>query len=120
MPIPSAVVASDARAATCAGFREGSETASRAATSGITDIAMSARSMPKRSAIMPTSGTVRPPVPHAKPIINDDTVAALIGAMTCANVTLTGSVDWSRNPPIGEHDDEQPPVEQWRNRQERH
>ena len=36
--------------------------------------------MPKRSASMPTSGTAKPPGPHANPIINDDTVAALAGA----------------------------------------
>ena len=55
--------------------------------------------MPNRSAIEPTIGAVRPPVPHAKPIISDDTVAALTGAIRCANVTLTGSVDCRKKPP---------------------
>ena len=41
-----------------------------------------------------------PPMPQANPIINDDTVAALIGAIVWPNVTFTGSVDCSRNPPI--------------------
>ena len=39
-----------------------------------------------------------PPIPHAKPIISDDTVAALMGAIIWPNVTLTGSVDCSRQP----------------------
>ena len=39
-------------------------------------------------------------MPQAKPIISDDTVAALIGAMRCPNVTFTGSVDCSSRPPI--------------------
>ena len=43
--------------------------------------------------------TASPPMPHANPIISDDTVAAEIGAIVCAKVTLTGSVDCSRKPP---------------------
>ena len=60
---------------------DGSGQASAAARSGTTDITMSARSIPMRSAIMPTSGTMSPPMPQANPIINDDTVAALMGAI---------------------------------------
>ena len=56
--------------------------------------------MPMRSASMPTNGAISPPIPQANPIINDETVAALIGAIICAKVTFTGSVDCSRNPPI--------------------
>ena len=48
----------------------------------------------------PTNGTLSPPLPQAKPIISDDTVAALTGASACPNVTLTGSVDCRKNPPI--------------------
>ena len=39
-------------------------------------------------------------MPHANPIINDDTVAALTGASAWPKTTLTGSVDWRKNPPI--------------------
>ncbi|NJK60333.1 MAG: hypothetical protein HC918_08960 [Oscillatoriales cyanobacterium SM2_1_8] len=39
-------------------------------------------------------------MPQAKPIISDDTVAALTGASICPYVTLTGSVDCSSSPPI--------------------
>ena len=46
--------------------------------------------MPKRSAPMPMSGTVRLPIPQAKPIINDDTVAAPPLTKLCAKVTLIG------------------------------
>ena len=56
--------------------------------------------MPKRSAPMPISGTVRLPMPHANPIINDETVAAPPLTKLCANVTLIGSVDCSSRPPI--------------------
>ena len=45
--------------------------------------------MPMRSAIMPTSGTHSPPVPQAKPIISDDTVAALAGAIRWPNDEFT-------------------------------
>src|SRR5262245_29159304 len=38
-------------------------------------------------------------MPQAKPIISDDTVAALTGASACPNVTLTGSVDCRKKPP---------------------
>ena len=55
--------------------------------------------MPMRSATIPTNGTLSPPLPQAKPIISDDTVAALTGASACPNVTLTGSVDCRKNPP---------------------
>jgi hypothetical protein len=59
----------------------GSGKASRAATIGMTDITINVLSIPMRSASMPTNGTISPPMPHANPIISDDTVAALIGAM---------------------------------------
>ena len=40
--------------------------------------------MPMRSAIIPTKGTLSPPVPQPNPIMIDDTVAALTGASwTC-------------------------------------
>src|SRR5688500_303044 len=39
-------------------------------------------------------------MPQAKPIIRDDTVAALTGASSWPNVTLTGSVDCRKKPPI--------------------
>ena len=57
-------------------------------------------SIPTRSAIIPTNGTLRPPVPQANPIISDDTVAALTGAIACPNTTLTGSVDCRNRPPM--------------------
>ena len=38
-------------------------------------------SIPMRSASIPTNGTLIPAVPHPNPIISDDTVAALIGAI---------------------------------------
>ena len=38
------------------------------------------RSIPMRSASIPVNGTLRPLIPQAKPIMSDDTVAALIGA----------------------------------------
>src|SRR4051812_15681027 len=39
-------------------------------------------------------------MPQAKPIINDETVAALTGASAWPNVTLTGSVDCRKKPPM--------------------
>ena len=81
MPVISGVLLSDARSGCnvrC--FPAGSGQASAAASSGSTDITISVRSIPMRSASIPTNGTVSPPVPQAKPIISDDTVAALIGA----------------------------------------
>ena len=39
-------------------------------------------------------------MPHAKPIISDDTVAALTGASDWPNITLTGSVDCRNKPPM--------------------
>jgi hypothetical protein len=39
-------------------------------------------------------------MPHAKPIINDDTVAALTRASCWPKMTLTGSVDCRKKPPI--------------------
>ena len=48
---------------------------------------------------MPTNGTASPPVPHANPIISDDTVAALTGANWWPKVTFTGKVDCRKNPP---------------------
>ena len=69
---------------------------------------------------MPTSGTLKPPVPHAKPIIKDDTVAALTGASGWPNVTLTGSVDCRKNPPTASIDDERPARQQRRDNEERH
>ena len=81
---------------------------------------ISVRSMPMRSASMPTNGTMSPPVPHAKPIISDDTVAALIGAIICPKVTFTGSVDCSRNPPIASTATSDQPDEKRRDGQERH
>ena len=68
--------------------------------SGTSDSPDSVVSMPIRSAIMPTNGTLSPPVPHPKPIMIDDTVAALTGASAWPNVTLTGSVDCRKNPPM--------------------
>ena len=56
--------------------------------------------MPMRSAIIPAIGTLKPPVPQAKPIINDDTVAALTGARDWPKVTLTGNVDCKKSPPM--------------------
>ena len=56
--------------------------------------------MPTRSAIIPTNGTLNPPVPQAKPIISDETVAALTGASDWPNTTFTGSVDCRNMPPI--------------------
>ena len=43
--------------------------------------------------------TAKPPIPQPKPIMIDDTVAALIGAIVWPNVTLTGNVDCSRHHP---------------------
>jgi len=59
----------------------------------MTETPTSVCSMPTRSAIIPASGTLKPPVPQAKPIISDETVAALTGARDWPNVTFTGSVD---------------------------
>ena len=58
-------------------------------------------------------------MPQAKPIISDDTVAALIGAIVWPKVTFTGSVDCSRNPPADNHGDERPAVEGAAPREER-
>ena len=38
-------------------------------------------------------------MPHAKPIISDETVAALTGASAWPKTTLTGSVDCRKKPP---------------------
>ena len=62
----------------------------------------------------------RPPMPQAKPIISDDTVAALMGAIIWPKVTLTGSVDCSRKPPIATTRHERPSGEERRRREERH
>ena len=61
-------------------FRPEAASASAAATSGTHAITIIVRSIPMRSASMPVNGTLSPLMPHAKPIISDDTVAALIGA----------------------------------------
>ena len=55
-----------------------------------------------RSATKPTSGTLSPPVPQPKPIMIDDTVAALTGASDCANVTFTGKRGLQEEPAEGE------------------
>src|SRR3954470_11634505 len=80
--------------------RAGRGSAHNAANSGITETPTRVCSMPTRSAISPTNGTLNPPVPHAKPIISDATVAALTGARDWPNVTLTGNVDCKNSPPI--------------------
>src|SRR5688572_19094705 len=99
VPVLSTVATSEARAVICVVRAAGSGRASAAAISGVNDISISVRSIPIRSATMPTRGAASPPTPHANPIISDETVAAEIGAIVCAKVTLTGSVDCSRNPP---------------------
>src|SRR5919106_6832309 len=77
VPVVSGVAISDARAVAWAFFPGGSGNASAAAASGMNARMTSVRSIPMRSPSMPTNGALSPPVPHAKPIINDDTVAAL-------------------------------------------
>jgi hypothetical protein len=56
--------------------------------------------IPNRSADRPINGTARLPIPQAKPIISDDTVAAPAAVSDWAKVTLTGSVLCSSNPPM--------------------
>ena len=73
--------------------RAGNGKAHSAARSGTSASPDSVGSMPTRSAIIPTNGTLRPPVPQPKPIMIDETVAALTGAIDWAKVTFTGSVD---------------------------
>src|SRR5262245_15128745 len=77
----------------------GSGIAITAAISGTTAVMDSAALRPSRSPRTPTTGARSEPTPHANPIINDETVAALTGAICCPNVTLTGSVDCRRKPP---------------------
>ena len=74
------------------GASRGSGIASAAANRGIPDVIPSAVWSPSRSPMRPTTGDSSDPTPHAKPIINDDTVAALTGASCWPNVTLIGSV----------------------------
>jgi hypothetical protein len=87
------VLLSDARLNECTCFPAGSGRASAAAASGSIDMAVSVCAIPMRSARSPTNGTLKPAVPQANPIISDETVAALIGAIDCPNVTFTGNVD---------------------------
>src|SRR4029079_6884704 len=75
------------------GARLGNSMATAAAASGTNAIPNNVRSIPARSAIAPTSGTLNPPMPHANPIISDDTVAALTGGSAWPNATLTASAD---------------------------
>ena len=101
------------------GERSGSGSAQAAASSGMTARPTSVGSMPARSAMSPTIGTLRPPVPQANPIISEDTVAALTGASDCPNVTLTGSVDCRNSPPMREDDDKRRARQKRRGDQER-
>src|SRR5688572_17018759 len=81
------------------GALSGRRYASEAASNGIKASTTSVGSMPYLSALAPMIGTNRLPIPHANPIISDDTVAAPPLTKLCANVTLIGSVDCSNSPP---------------------
>ena len=59
-------------------------------------------------------------MPQANPIISDDTVAAPPWRKLCAKVTLTGSVDCSRKPPIASIAVKPSRRQVRRQRQERH
>ena len=65
----------------CDRFPAGSGQASAAAASGTHAITIIVRSIPMRSPSIPVKGTLTPLMPQAKPIINEETVAALMGAI---------------------------------------
>ena len=73
----------------------------------------SATLRPSVSPRTPTTGASSEPTPQAKPIISDETVAALTGAICWPNVTLTGSVDCSRKPPTETSRVSVQPVSSW-------
>jgi hypothetical protein len=79
--VVSVVLLSEALDNECICFPAGSGRANAAAASGNADANVSVVSMPIRSAAIPTKGTQMPPIPQANPIISDETVAALTGAI---------------------------------------
>src|SRR5688572_19854663 len=93
VPVVSTLPTLAARGGVCTSFPDGKGAAHAAAAIGVNAIMTSVRSIPMRSASSPTNGTIMPPTPQAKPIISEETVAALMGAIIWPKVTLTGRVD---------------------------